>query len=301
MKSAAAVRGLIRMGNRGATRLKDGLVLGRFRIVRAVRRHDAEGFVDAMDEDTREMAALKLATTSLEEEAARTELQELCRKLATVRNPHLVPMHGCDVAGRWGFQIYAPMTAEVLAQAHEVGEKFTPAQSLRIVDDIATGLHALHEGGLCHGDLSPENVVIARQNRARLLGIGLQATLNPPVDDSGDQRPRPYFAPERLKQGPSPVADLYSLGLVLYELLTGRQPLSTVAGYQPGSRDSLTPRPPARFANVAPHLPRSLEALTFSLLQADPGERCQTAGAFRERIRRLVAGAQRKTTPRPAK
>ncbi len=289
------------MGNRGTTKLRDGAVLGRYRVVRVVRRQESGGFVEALDEESREMVAIKLATTPLEADAARAALQEFGEQLAGIRNPHLVPVHGHDVFPPWGMQMFSPMAAEVLAQAQEAGEKFTPVQALRIADDIATGLQALHEGDLCHGNLSPENVVIARQNRARLFGIGLDATVNPPGSGEASQRPDPYFAPERLALGPSPVADLYSLGLVLYELLTGRQALSTVAGYQPGSRESLVPRPPARFANVAPQLPRALEALTFTLLQSNPEERCKSAAEFRARIRKLVTNAQRKTTPRPAK
>lgn len=290
----------MRMGNRGSTKLKEGLVLGHYRVLRTVRREEHGGLADAINEDTREMVALKLSTTTLTEEDARPALAALAEKLATVRNPHLVPVRSHEAVGAWGFQVFSPMTAEVLSQAYESGERFTPSQCLRIADDVATGLEALHERGLCHGDISPDNVVIARQNRARLFGIGLFAALNPPEDRGTDTRPQPHFAPERLREGPSPLADLYSLGLVLYEMLTGRQAMSTVAGYKPGSRDSLVPRPPTSFTTVAPHLPRPLEGLTFSLLQANPADRCPSAADFRAQIRKLVANAKRRTTPRPA-
>ena len=287
------------MGTVEAVKLRPGVLIGRYRIVRVTRKTYGDVCVEARDEQSHDMAALKFVKTTLEEADARTCLEDLGASLGKIDNPHVVPVRDIGIAGAWGYQRFAPFTAGILAVGLDAGDKFSASEVLRIANDVATGLQALHEAGVAHGDISPENILLARQNRARIYAPGLLAALRPPgSEDESDMRPpHPYTAPERTRHGASPAADLYSLGLVLYELFTGRQAAATVAGYSPGERDSLTPRPPSRFRDVAPHLPRPLEILTFSLLQSRPEDRCRSAAEFRARIRQIIKAAQRRTTP----
>lgn len=289
------------MGHAGTVRLRPGAVVGDYRLLRIVRRDEHGGyFAEARHEGTKDMVALKVVPSSLDPEAAKAATDQLGARIGGIRNPHLIPIHERGYVEPWGFEASAPMSAAFMADSLQMGEKFTPVEALRIATDIATGLQALHEMGTCHGDISPDTVVLARQNRARLLAAGLYAALNPPLNGAATTDPRPgspYAAPERARLGPTAAGDLYSLGLVLYELLTGRQAAATVAGYSPGQRDSQAPRPPAPFSEVAPKLPRALGILTFSLLQGKPEDRCASAAEFRARVRQIVQASQRRTTP----
>ena len=247
------------------------------------------------------MVALKCTVGTLENEEAQAPIQKLAAGLEAVSNPHVIPAEQLLYQDNWGVGASSTIPGLLLGEVLQQGEKFSPTQALRVITDLATGLQALHDGGIAHGDVTPENIVLIRQNRAQLLGAGLHAAVNPPQEqwDSG-QTPAPYMPPECVAATPTPGSDLYGLGLILYELLTGRQAAATVAGYNPGARDSLVPRLPTRFNTVAPHLPRALETLTFSLLQTNPADRCASANEFRENVHRLVKAAQRRRTPRPA-
>lgn len=291
------------MGNGAFHGPKSGARIGPYRIVRVVRTSEDESLSEARHETSHEMVALKLARgygdeTTPEIEAA---VQDLATKLSAVSSPHLVPAQEVSVIDGWGLSVTAPIHGLLLADELQDGIKFSPTQALRVATDMATGLETLHGAGVYHGNLTPENVVLARQNRAQLIGVGIFAAVNPPGDTPAARSSLPYWAPERYRYGASALSDLYSLGLVFYELLTGRQAAATVAGYQPGARSSLVPRPPAPFSQVAPHLPRALETLCFSLLQIEPDERCQSAADFRARVHQLIKSAQRRRTPRPAR
>jgi len=287
-----------------AITIRAGTDVGPYSVVRMLRplRGQSDQYLcEARDERTRDMVAVRLVRGRVALDEGGTLLEPLAEALKAVNHPHVIPILDqgyVDIPsnGLFAYQAMSPMSGEVLAAALEVGEQYKPVEALRIAHDIAAGLEALHSAGIAHGDVCPENIVLERGNRGRLMATGMYGIVNP-VDGPNPPDPRPYDAPERINHAPTPLADLYSLGLVLYELLTGRQAAATVAGYVPGQRDSLSAKPPAPFSSTAPHLPRPLEALTFTLLQVDPKNRVQSAAEFRGRLRQLVASSQKRKGP----
>ncbi|MHC4957693.1 MAG: protein kinase domain-containing protein [Planctomycetota bacterium] len=169
----------------------------------------------------------------------------------------------------------------------------------RIAAEIADALAAIHAGGLVHGDVKPENVILEEGGAARLLDFGAVRPCHPRGDLADDTFVGSllYAAPEQLTPGPDPIdgrADLYGLGLVLHELVTGRHPFGRVrfpddpGGSRPVPRD--------------PRLSPFLACLLDDLIALDRSDRLTSAERLRDLLLEGEESAywrQRSRTGRP--
>lgn len=170
-------------------------------------------------------------------------------------------------------------------------ETFTSERIAEFALDVLAGLEAIHNSGLCHRDLKPSNVIVTADGRAKLSDYALGK-----MDDgdrtthSGMLSSAGYMAPEIWKgEKPAPGDDLYSLGIILYQLTTGRLPFSsgTAAGWM---RHHLETEPiPPRELNSA--TPKWLNKLILSLLIKDSNKRPKSA---RELITRVKSNTLKK-------
>lgn len=186
-----------------------------------------------------------------------------------------------------------------------------------IVARLAEGLQHAHERGLLHRDLKPSNILIAADGTPMLLDFNLSTDVRLPTDEDGAAREMiggtlPYMAPEHLDafspegttppEAVGPAADLYSLGLILFEMVTGEHPF---ADPPPGAKIAETIRrmreerlagaPSARAIN--PAVPWGLESVLKRCLDPDPDRRYNLAGHFAEDLRRLLDDRPLKHVP----
>ncbi len=150
-------------------------------------------------------------------------------------NPHLIQIHDfVDAEGILALEMeYAAggSLADRLARSREAGTLLAVDEAVRIARDAARGLAALHALDVVHRDLKPSNILFDAQGRAKVGDLGLAQVLGSPSRPSllGSQaRPQPgtpdYMSPEQAANAPrlAPPSDIYSLGAVLFEMLTGR-------------------------------------------------------------------------------
>jgi serine/threonine protein kinase len=165
-----------------------------------------------------------------------------------------------------------------------------PARLRRLADSLRQVCDALvyvHSRGLVHRDLKPSNIMVDDERRVRLMDFGLVRSANEGRTLTLSRRvvgTYRYMAPEQARGLLVDArADLYSLGVILYELLCGRPPF---VAQPPGelAREILTRRPPP-VASLNPGADPRLAALAERLLRKDPGERFQTAAEVREALR----------------
>jgi tRNA A-37 threonylcarbamoyl transferase component Bud32 len=180
------------------------------------------------------------------------------------------------------------------------GTPLPPQEAARLVEVLARAVHAAHRQQVVHRDLKPANVLLAADGTPKLTDFGLAKRL----DDSG-QTPSgavmgtpSYMAPEQSggkSRATGPAADVYALGAILYELLTGRPPfkaatpLDTVLQVV---RDE--PVPPARLQSKTP---RDLETICLKCLHKDPRRRYPSALDLAEDLRRFQAGEPVRARP----
>src|SRR5262249_54785505 len=155
-----------------------------------------------------------------------------------------------------------------------------PREALRIASEVCDALQYTHEEGVVHRDIKPENILLDGHGRVKVADFGLAKLLGPAPADAQLTASRQvmgtlrYMAPEQV-ESPSRVdhrADIYWLGVVLYEMLAGGLPI--------GRFD-----PPSRAAGLNPRL----DELVLRALERDPERRYQSAAAFKTRIDSLRA------------
>ena len=152
--------------------------------------------------------------------------------------------------------------------------RLPPDKSLDLARQLCAGLAAAHDRGILHRDLKPANVMVDGRGRARIMDFGLAVAGG---EDAGEGSGTPaYMAPEQFAGKPATVrSDLYALGLVLYELSTGRRAFDavTIAAYRKKHAEETPTRPSA----VLPDFDPVVERVILRCIEKDPGQRPSSA------------------------
>jgi predicted Zn-dependent protease len=168
-----------------------------------------------------------------------------------------------------------------------------PRRAAELVETLADAMHYAHERGVVHRDLKPANILIGPDGQPKITDFGLakQLDLDTGQTRSGAVMGTPsYMAPEQaagMSKAIGPATDVYALGAILYELLTGRPPfkgdtlLETLEQVR-----TRAPVPPRRFGA---DVPRDLETVCLKCLQKEPGERYASAQDLADDLRRFLA------------
>jgi serine/threonine protein kinase len=204
------------------------------------------------------------------------------RHAARLSHPHLVTVFDCGVDGQMPFIVMELVAGPTLRQVlDEVG--WLPAgEAVRIAAAVCEALEVAHAAGVVHRDIKPANIVLADGGEVKVLDFGIARA----DDGRGATRTQAvlgtaaYLSPEQASgQQAGPQSDLYALGCVLFEMLTGTPPFSadTTVGlaYQQVHDD---PGPPSA---RRPGLPGRLDQITARLLAKDPAGRPASAAAAR--------------------
>lgn len=235
-------------------------------------------------------AALKLLPRHLA--AAPTFVERFnreARTLARLSHPNIVNVYESGQTGGFCYLLMEYVDGANLRQAMRAG-KFTPAQALAIIPRICDALQYAHTQGVLHRDIKPENILIDARGEVKIADFGIAKLVDDPVGVRGDitltqsgvrlGTPH-YMAPEQIEK-PDDVdhrADIYSLGVVFYELLTGELPLGRFPA--PSEKAALDAR---------------IDEIVFRALAKERDLRQQSAGE----VRKQVEGLSEKQASRPA-
>ncbi len=174
------------------------------------------------------------------------------------------------------------------------GTPLPPREAARLIEALAWAVHSAHEQGIIHRDLKPANVLLTGDGTPKITDFGLakQIASGEGITQSGAIMGTPsYMAPEQARGGGKhvgPLADVYALGAILYECLTGRAPfvgptpLETVM--------QVLEAEPTPVRQLQPSTPRDLETICLKCLQKDPRRRFADARALAEDLRRWQGG-----------
>jgi tetratricopeptide (TPR) repeat protein len=266
------------------------LVAHRYRVEKEVGRGGMGIVYHAIDQELDEAVAIKVFSTRLDEEGLlhrfRQELS-LCRQLA---HPNIVRLY--DIGAHAGCK-FISMELLTGASLREVLRERRPSlnEALRMFRQIATGLGAAHAIGIVHRDVKPDNLYMTDTGVLKLTDFGLAKRLGDPDAHTmvGFMGGSPnYMAPEQITDFGSvtTAADLYSMGIVAYELVTGQKP------FQHNERQKvleahLTVQPAAPSALTA-GLPPAVDGLILELLRKNPKERVASCTEVIARLDAIV-------------
>jgi predicted Ser/Thr protein kinase len=198
--------------------------------------------------------------------------------LAKLSHPHIVTIHDFGETGGLFYLVMEFVNGVNLRDLLREG-KMAPEQALAIVPPVCEALQYAHEQGIVHRDIKPENILLDRQGRVKIADFGI-ATL---AGDAGDPSGTPaYMAPEQT-DGAAKIdhrADIYALGVVLYEMLTGERP--TALPVAPSRRIQIDVR---------------LDEVVLRALAQEPELRFQTAADFRTVVETMARRAEDRTAP----
>jgi WD40 repeat protein len=173
------------------------------------------------------------------------------------------------------------------------GTPLPPKEAAALVETLARAMQAAHEGGIIHRDLKPANVLLAEDGTPKITDFGLAKKLDTQgATSTGVIMGTPsYMAPEQAAgQGKAagPPADIYALGAILYELLTGHPPFKAATPMDTLVQVMMDEPAPVR--RLQPKVPRDLETICHKCLRKEPGKRYATAQALAEDLHRFREG-----------
>ncbi len=256
-----------------------------FEILECIGRGGMGAVYKARQPQLDRMVALKILLPGLERDPGFAErFAREARALAKLNHPNIVAVHDFGETGGFFWLTMEYVDGVNLRQAMQAA-RFTPAQALAIIPELCSALQYAHDHGILHRDIKPENILLDARGKVKVADFGIarmagDERLNPTLTMTGAALgTAAYVAPEQI-ENPRAVdhrADLYSLGVVLYEMLTGELPLGRFPA--PSERSASDPR---------------LDEVVFRSLEKQPEKRYQQAEEFSNRVSGVAA-----TSPPP--
>ena len=285
-------------GERRAQRLDtaDPVAWGHFRLLEKIGEGTFGTVYRAQDTKLESEVALKLL---LPTGSSSARVLKEARLLARVRHPNVVRVYGTDqIDGRVGIWMEF-VKGQTLANLLQTHGPFGAREAAGLGADLCRALAAVHGAGLMHGDVKAHNVMREAGGRTVLMdfGTGKDLGLDLPVKDGDDFAGTPlYVAPEVFAGEPrTKVAEIYSLGVLLYHLVTNAYPVDGRSRNQLERAHRNLER--TRLRDARPDLPEEFIATVECAAAVDPRERYASAGAFEAALVRFISGDPK---PEPA-
>ena len=271
-----------------------GRLLGHYRVLEPLGVGGMGVVYRAHDERLDRDVALKVLPPGLlADESARKRFRQEALALARLNHPNIATIHDFDRQEGIDFLVMEYVRGMTLA------EKLRPnglpeKQTIAFGEQIAKALRCAHEIGVVHRDLKPTNIMITPTGEVKLLDFGVSLLLTRPSNDAQTETVTllehafgtlPYMAPEQLTRQPvDQRCDIYTLGVVLHEMATGKRPfdnkVSTVL------IADILHKPPALSLEPNPQMSPALAAIIVKCLEKNPNDRYQSANELEVDLRR---------------
>lgn len=280
-----------------------------YRVIEEIARGGQGVVYRAVQLSTRREVAIKLLQVAGELRGRdRRRFEREIELAAGLQHPHIVHVLDSGVLpGDRRFVVMEYIRGAPLIE-YIRRERLPLAGVLRLFADLCDGVNHAHLSGVLHRDLKPSNVLVDEQGRPRILDFGLARALDRPGESRLTLTAQiggtlPYMSPEQargLHAAGDIRSDVYSLGVMLYEILTGWLPYSTdgdIVSVLHNIVDAAI-APPSRVLRIAtapgtlpaPRLDGELDTIVLCALSKEPQRRYQTAGALADELRRYLSG-----------
>jgi serine/threonine-protein kinase len=210
---------------------------------------------------------------------------------ASLSHPNIVNVYDWGKYEGTYFIVMEEVQGRTLAEVLTTNKQLTSKQAAEIASEVAAALGFAHENHVAHRDIKPANILIGTNGQVKVADFGIARALNAPTESNLTQvgsvmGTATYFSPEQAQGAqPDPRSDLYSLGIVMYEMVAGKPPFT---GENPVSiAYKQVHDAPQPLVQIVADVPRSFEAIVAKLLAKDPKLRYPSAAALRDDLRRF--------------
>lgn len=268
------------MPNMVVTDLKDRVLGNRYKLLRPLGKGGMALVFEAYDQLLERPVAIKLLRKDFSTDPEfRDRFLHEARSAANLSHPNIVTVYDFGIDEGEIYIVMELATGSDLKTSIEKNGAFPIDSGLDLGIQICTGLGYAHRAGIVHCDVKPQNIIITNDRVAKLTDFGISRALNSPSSSERSDvvwgSPQ-YLAPEIIEgETPSPAADVYSLGAVLYEIFTGKPP------FEGESVDELltnhTNSTPQLIASQVKDFPNDLELVISKTLSKETAQRYRTA------------------------
>jgi eukaryotic-like serine/threonine-protein kinase len=258
---------------------------GRYRLLGRIGSGGMAAVYRAQDLKLGRFVAVKMLHESLtSDEGFLRRFQQEAHAAANLTHPNTVTVHdiGQDEHRHYIVMEYVEgqTLKQVIREQNENGRFLPPARVLDLAIQICNGIGYAHRANLVHCDLKPQNVLITRDDRVKVADFGIARAITEASQHLADSQvwgtPQ-YFAPEQAAgEAPSPATDVYAIGVMMFEMLTGHLPF-TADSPTALALKHLQEAPPS-ILEYNPGVPRQLDDIVHKLLAKEPAARYSTAG-----------------------
>ena len=285
-----------------AVRLSSGTKLGRYDVVGVIGAGGMGEVYRAFDAHLNRSVAIKLLTSeSLSESEQRKRVLAEARSAAALNHPGIVTVYEVGEHDGRIFLVMELVEGQTLRHFGR-SDRLVPRMVAHIGEQVASALAGAHKHGVVHGDIKPENILVLPDGRIKLLDFGIsRRILSPGQPNSltatftGEglrySGTLVYMSPEQLRgEAPDGRSDLFSLGIVLYEVLTGAHPFA--GGTATQIVGNILHRSIEPLVHVAPEVPPDLARIVARLLEKSPEARYPSAGETQQDLASAARNAE---------
>ena len=273
--------------------------VGRYQILETIGTGAHSRVVRGFDPLIDRHVAIKLLSPELARGEARARFMREARVVGKLSHPFVITLHdmGIEESTSTPYLVMEMVEGQSLEKILTTGSVPFPT-ACNWASQVATALHAAHKRSIIHGDIKPANILITTENRTKLTDFGMARLSSHDNGDTSLLGTPAYWCPEQIMGRPQDMrSDVFSLGVVLYEMLTGISPfagdsLQKVCNHVLSS----TPLPVSR---LNPSVPTTVDEVLSACLAKDPKQRFPTAEAMAEQLYPLARRKAVEQAPAP--
>lgn len=266
--------------------------IGRFQVVQELGSGNQGTVYLCNDSQLERQVAIKLLDKALQDASFRDE----ARTMSKLQHPNIVSIYEAGEHSGIPFLVFEYAQGKLLSDTIQ-GEPLALPLALQIFEGLLEGMSQAHQAGIVHRDLKPSNIIISQDQRPKIMDFGIARLLSeakgPDKQLIGTPR---YLAPEYIQAGEvGPQADVFALGLILDEMLTG---MPVFSGHNQqivvNAILKLEPKPPSQFN---PAVDEKIDRFIMKSLEKDPGLRYRDAQEMRDAYRAIRKPAVESQSP----
>lgn len=270
----------------------DKVIKNRYEINKELGRGGMAVVYEATDMMLDRQVALKMLRPEYaSDEEFIKKIRHEARAVARISHPNVVNIYDIGQTENYHYLVMENIVGQNLKEIIEARDKLPIIEALDIASQIAAALHVAHESDIVHCDIKPHNIILTPENQVKVTDFGIARAVSSTVTlDMTDSvvGSAHYFSPEQAKGGEiTPLTDIYSLGIVLFEMLTGTVPFKGETAVSVALKHIKEPVPD--LSNYNDLIPEEVNKLIKKALAKDPNDRFSSALEMREEILQAMA------------